>query len=70
MEQAGMNLNFEDDTASVFTKTVSLVVTKSGHYAIPLTGSCKIIHCQKTNLNVTLIVQGSTIIRHCVRTHA
>ena len=29
-----MNLNFKDDTTSVFGKTIDLVVTKSKHFAI------------------------------------
>ena len=37
MKQADMNLNFKDDTSSVFGKTLELVVTKSNHYTIPLT---------------------------------
>ena len=57
MKQADMNLNFKDDTASVFSKTIKLVVTKNGHYAIPLTVPCQIIHSRNDNLNVTLTVQ-------------
>ena len=52
-----MNLNLKDDTASVFGKTIELVVTKSDHYAIPLTVSCQIIHSRNANVNVTLTVQ-------------
>ena len=44
MKRADMNLNFKDDTASVFGKTIELVETKSGHYAVPLTVLCQIIH--------------------------
>ena len=57
MKWANMNLNFKDDTASVFGKTIELVVTKSDHYAIPLTVSCQIIHSRNANVNVTLTVQ-------------
>ena len=57
MKQADMNLNFKDDTASVFGKTIELVETKSGHYAIPLTVSCQIIHSRNANVNVTLTEQ-------------
>ena len=54
MKQADMNLNFKDDTASVFGK---LVVTKSGHYAIPLAVPCQIIYSRNANVSVTLTVQ-------------
>ena len=57
MKRADMNLNFKDDTASVFGKTIELVETKSGHYAIPLTVLCQIIHSWNANANVTLTVQ-------------
>ena len=36
MKRADMKPNFKDDTASVFGKTIELVVTKTGHCAIPL----------------------------------
>ena len=51
MKRADVNLNFKDDTASVFGKTIELVVTKSGHYAIPLTVPCQIIHSRNANVN-------------------
>ena len=57
MKRADMKPNFKDDTASVFGKTIELVVTKNGHCAIPLTVSCQIIHSRKSNVNVTLTVQ-------------
>ena len=41
MKRADMNLNFKDDTASVFGKTIELVATKNSHYAIPLTVHAK-----------------------------
>ena len=44
MKQDDMNLNFKDDTASVFGKTIELVVTKSDHYAIHLMVLCQISH--------------------------
>ena len=57
MKQADMNMNFKDNTASVLDKTIELVVTKSGHYAIPLTVPCQIIHSWNANVNVILTVQ-------------
>ena len=56
MKQAHMNLNFKDDTISFFYKTIKLVVTKSGHYAILLTVLC-LIHSQNSNVSVALTVQ-------------
>ena len=43
-KRADINLNFKGDTASVFGKTIELLVTKKCHYAIPLTVPCQIIH--------------------------
>ena len=57
MKIAEINLNFKNDIASVVTKTIELVITKSGHYVISLTMSCQIIHCQNSNVNVTLTEQ-------------
>ena len=37
MKRADTSPNFKDDTTSVFGITIELVVTKSSHYAIPLT---------------------------------
>ena len=56
MKQADMNLNFKDN-AAVLNKTIEVVVTKSDHYAIPLTVHCQIIHSQNANVSVTLTVQ-------------
>ena len=57
MKQADMNLNFKDNTASVLDKTIELVVIRSGHYVIPLTVPCQIIHSWNANVNVILTVQ-------------
>ena len=51
MKQADMNLNFKDDTASVFGKIIQLVVTKSSHYAIPLAVPCQIIYSRNANVS-------------------
>ena len=38
MKRANMHLNFQDDTVSRAPgQTINLFVTKSGHYAVPLT---------------------------------
>ena len=44
MKRANMNLNFTEDTTSVFGETLDIVVSKSGHYAFPLTIPCRIVH--------------------------
>ena len=51
MKQADLNLNFKDDTASVFGKIIQLVVTKSSHYAIPLAVPCQIIYSRNANVS-------------------
>ena len=53
MKRADLNQNFKDDTS------LELVVTESGHYIIPLTVSCQIIHSRNSNVNVTLTVPTS-----------
>ena len=40
MKKANMLLNFENDSATVFGRHIGLIITKSGHYAIPLTTQC------------------------------
>ena len=59
MKRADINLNFKDITTSVFGKTIELVATKSGHYAVPLTVPCQITHSRNANVNVTLTVRAN-----------
>ena len=43
MKKANMDLNFEDDTVKAFNQDINLVVTKSGHYVLPLTLPCQLL---------------------------
>ena len=56
MERANMHLNFQDDIVSALGQTIDLIVTKSGHYAVPLTLPCQILNSVTNNssVNVTL----------------
>ena len=56
MKKANMHLNFEDDTVKAFNQDINLVVTKSGHYVLPLTLPCQLLSkCgADPKLNVTL----------------
>ena len=36
MKKANMALDFKDDHAIIFDQSIQLLVTKSGHYAIPI----------------------------------
>ena len=55
-KKANMHLNFEDDTVKAFNQDINLVVTKSGHYVLPLTLPCQLLsRCgADPKLNVTL----------------
>ena len=44
MKKAGMKINFQNDTISAFGKSIPLVTTSSGHYAIPLTPAKQVIN--------------------------
>ena len=44
-----MKLNFENDTITAFGQPINLIVTKSGHYAIPITNNKHILN----DLNTT-----------------
>ena len=57
MKRANMQLNFENDTITAFGQSVNLIVTKSGHYAVPITNSKRLINDIKhKNQHVTLTV--------------
>ena len=62
MKRANMHLNFENDTANTFSQDINLIVTKSGHYAIPLTVPRKLLHEFERNgsVNITLSSKHST----------
>lgn len=49
MKCAGKYINLKNAKASVFGKTTDLVVTKSGHHAVPLTVLYQIIHIQNSS---------------------
>ena len=61
MKTANMHLNFQDDTVSALGQTINLMVTKSGHYAVPLTLPCQILNSvtNNSNVNVTLSLENS-----------
>ena len=56
MKRANMHLNFENDAANALNQDISLIVNKSGHYAIPLT-----VHEfeRNGNVNITLSAEHS-----------
>ena len=49
MKRANMRLNFKNDTITAFGQPINLIVTKSGHYAIPITNNKQILN----DLNTT-----------------
>ena len=54
MKRANMNLNFKEDSTSVFGETIDLVVTKSGHYTVSY-----YYYRNNKNVNVTLPVHST-----------
>ena len=52
MKKANMTLNFEEDTIIAFGESVNLIVTKTGHYAVPITNNKRILN-DVTNKNDT-----------------
>ena len=58
MKKAKMTLDFKNDHAIIFDQSIQLLVTKSGHYAIPINPSYKTILNNVTsgvNTNITLL---------------
>ena len=49
IKQGKLKLNFENDTITAFGQLINLIVTKSGHYAIPVTNN----KCILNDLNMT-----------------
>ena len=48
MKPVDMNINFKDNTVSVFCKTIDIVMTKGDLYTVPMTVPCqKITHMWK-----------------------
>ena len=43
MKKANTNINFMEDKVSMFGEDLDVVVTESGHYALPLNEKSKII---------------------------
>ena len=51
-----MTLHFKNDNAIIFGESEQLIVTKSGHYAIPISPYNKILNVTDgNNANITLI---------------
>ena len=57
MKNADMTLDFKNDNAFIFGQPTKLFVTKSGHYALPISQFKAILNnvTTGTNTNVTLI---------------
>ena len=68
MKKANTNINFKDDKVTMFGEEVSVKVTKSGHYAVPLNQSEEIM--KDINLGnpckITLVVTENDEDKHKV----
>ena len=58
MKRANMYLNFENDTANAINQDINLIVTKSGHYVIPLTVPRQLLHEFERNGSVNIIISA------------
>ena len=58
MKKANMTLDFKNDHAVIFDQSIQLIVTKWGHYAIPIKPYKTILNnvTSGVNINVTLVV--------------
>ena len=60
MKRANMKLNFENDTITAFGQPINLIVTKSGHYAIPIPNSKRILNdLNTTHYHITLTLTNN-----------
>ena len=57
MKKANMTRDFKNDHAVIFDQSIQLLVTKSGHYAIPINAYKTILNnvTSGVNTNVTLL---------------
>ena len=60
MKRANMTIDFENDTAFIFGYKAKLIVTKSGHYALPISPYTQLLNNLATNerIHITLTTQG------------
>ena len=60
MKRANMKLNFENDTIRAFGQPINLIVTKIGHYVIPITNNKRILNdLNSTDQRITLPVTNN-----------
>ena len=60
MKRANMKLNFENDTITVSRQPINLIVTKSGHYTIPITNNKHILNdLNTTHQHITLTLTNN-----------
>ena len=59
MKNAGTNINFKDDTVTMLGEKQQVIVTQSGHYAIPLNSSRSVLQSveSQTEVSVTLTAE-------------
>ena len=60
MKRTNIKLSFENDTVTAFRQPINLVVTKSGHYAIPITNNKQLLNdLNTTHQQITLTLTNS-----------
>ena len=60
MKKANTEINFKDDTVRMFNQKQDVVLTKSGHYAVPLNLSRKILLSVNSSENVKICLFASS----------
>ena len=70
MKKCGSNLNFRDDTLEIFGQKLNLVVTESGHYALPLGRNKQVmVDVAREDVKVTLFVKNDDSMKVAFQLH-
>ena len=71
MKQANSELNFKDDTIQILGQSLNLLVTRSGHYALPLGRNRQLIvdSARKPELSLTLHIKNATVEATAIKLH-
>ena len=60
MKRTNIKLSFENDTVTAFRQPINLVVTKSGHYSIPITNNKQLLNdLNTTHQQITLTLTNN-----------
>ena len=70
MKKCGSNLNFREDTLEILGQKLNLVVTDSGHYALPLGRNKQVmVDVAREDIKVTLLVENDDPMKVAFKLH-